>query len=219
MREGRLASGETAVYTSGGAEVPVSSVADVIADMYALGHRNVLEAVAELGEDQMRWRPPRTNSIAFNLWHIARWADHMQLVVGALTPGLRERLGRTSSEIWTRDALSAKWGFPTGRLGSGETGMGMDEDASAELPLPAKDDLVAYATRAFEAADRAVREVRDDDLARGAEFDPVAIPWASSSDYGTVAGWILGGIRHDSRHLGMIEALKGSMGLRGTATR
>jgi hypothetical protein len=197
----------------------VRAVADVIADVYVLGHRNVLEAVAELEEDQMRWRPPRTNSIAFNLWHIARWADHMQLVVGALTPGLRERLGATSDEIWSRGALSAKWGFPAGRLGSGDTGMGMDEGASAELPLPAKSELVAYATRAFEAADRAVREVRDDDLARSAEFDPATIPWASSKDYGTVAGWILGGIRHDSRHLGMIEALKGAMGMRGSATR
>jgi hypothetical protein len=142
----------------------------------------------------------------------------MQSVVGALTPGLRERLG-TSSEIWMREALSAKWGFPAGRLGSAETGRGMDEDTSAELPLPPKDELVAYATRAFDAADRAVKEVRDDDLARSAEFDPATVPWASPSEYGTVADWILGGIRHDSRHLGMIEALKGVAGLRGTATR
>jgi hypothetical protein len=131
----------------GRSERRMRSVAEEIAHIYALGHRNVLDAVHELDEDQMRWRPPRTNSIAFNLWHIARWADHMQWVVGSLTPGLRER----------------------------------DEDASAELPLPAKDDLLAYATR-------------------------------------TVANWILGGIRHDSRHLGMIEALKGAMGMRGTAT-
>lgn len=196
----------------------MSTVADEIADIYALGHRNVLEAVREVGEDQMRWRPPRSNSISFNLWHIARWADHMQSVVGALTPGLRERVG-ASIEIWTRESLSAKWGFPAGGLGAAETGMGMDEDASAELPLPPKGDLVGYATRAFEAADLAVREVHDDDLARTAEFDPATVPWVSPSDYGTVANWILGGIRHDSRHLGMIEALKGSVGLRGTATR
>jgi hypothetical protein len=93
-----------------------------------------------------------------------------------------------------------------------------DEDASAELPLPAKDDLLAYATCAFQVADTAVREVHDDDLARSAEFEPAMAPWTSKSDYGTVANWILGGIRHDSRHLGMIEALKGAMGMRGTAT-
>jgi DinB family protein len=196
----------------------VRSITEEIAHIYALGHRNVLDAVQELDEDQMRWRPPRSNSIAFNLWHIARWADHMQWVVGSLTPGLRARLG-TSGEIWTREALAAKWRFPAGSLGSVETGMGMDEDASAELPLPPKHDLIAYATRAFAAADRAVREVRDDDLARSAEFDPAMVPWTSKSEYGTVANWILGGIRHDSRHLGMIEALKGAMGMRGTATQ
>jgi len=196
----------------------VRSVAEEIARIYALGHRNVLDAVKELEEDQMRWRPPRSNSIAFNLWHIARWADHMQSVVGTITPGLRDRIGR-SGEIWFSQALSAKWGFPADRLGAAETGMGMDEDASAELPLPSTDELVAYAAQSFAAAHRAVGEVRDDDLARDAEFDPATVPWASPSEYGTVANWILSAIRHDSRHLGMIEALKGAVGLRGTATR
>jgi len=196
----------------------MSAVADAIADIYSLGHRNVLQAVAELNEDQMRWRPPRSNSIAFNLWHIARWADHMQSVVGAMTPRLRQRLG-TSDQIWTRDALSTKWDFPAGELGAAETGMGMDEDASAQLTLPPKEELVGYAARAFDAADRAIREVREDDLARDAEFDPATVPWATPSDYGTVANWIIAGIRHEARHLGMIEALKGAVGLRGTATR
>jgi DinB family protein len=88
------------------------AVVDEIADVYSLGHRNVLHAVSDLSDDQMRWRPSRGNSIAFNLWHIARWADHMQSVVGTITPGLRDRLG-SSGEIWFRDELSAKWGFPT----------------------------------------------------------------------------------------------------------
>jgi DinB family protein len=194
------------------------TVADEIADMYALGHRDVLHAIAELSEDQMRWRPPRSNSIAFNVWHIARWADHMHSVLATLTPGLRERIG-SSPEIWTRDQLPAKWGFPASGLGAAQTGMGMDEDASARLPLPPKDALVAYAKGAFEAADRAIKNVQDDDLTRAAEFEPAQVPWAAPSEYGTVANWILGGIRHDSRHLGMIEALKGAVGLKGTATR
>ncbi|MEK6226836.1 MAG: DinB family protein [Chloroflexota bacterium] len=194
------------------------TVADEMADIYLLGHRDALHAIAELSEDQMRWRPPRSNSIAFNLWHIARWADHMHSVLSTMTPGLRERIG-SSPEIWTRDGLSAKWGLPDRGLGAVETGMGMDEEASAKLPLPPKDVLVAYAKAAFDAADRAIKNVRDEDLTRAAEFEPARVPWASPSDYGTVANWILGGIRHDSRHLGMIEALKGAVGLRGTATR
>lgn len=196
----------------------MNAVADAIADIYALGHRNALEAVAELDEDQLRWRPPRSNSIGFNLWHIARWADHMQSVLPTITPQLRDRL-RPATEVWARDGLATKWGFPIAELGQAETGMGMDEELSARLPLPLKNELVGYATRAFEAADRAVRAVRDEDLSRPAEFDPGRVPWASPSDYGTVANWIIAGIRHESRHLGMIEALKGAVGLRGTATR
>jgi hypothetical protein len=194
------------------------TVADEIADIYLLGHRDVLQAIAELSEDQVRWRPPRSNSIAFNVWHIARWADHMHSVLSTMTPGLKERIG-SSPEIWTHDGLSSKWGFPDRGLGAVETGMGMDEEASAKLPLPPKDVLVAYAKAAFEAADRAIKKVQDEDLTRAAEFAPASVPWASPSEYGSVANWILGGIRHDSRHLGMIEALKGAVGLRGTATR
>ena len=194
------------------------TVAGDIADIYVLGHRDVLRSIAELSEDQLRWRPPRSNSIAFNVWHIARWADHMHTVLSTMTPGLRERIG-SSPEIWTRDGLSARWGFAGRGLGAVETGMGMDEDTSAKLPLPPKDALVAYATAAFGEADSAIKKVRDEDLTRAAEFAPSAVPWASPSDYGTVADWILGGIRHDSRHLGMIEALKGAAGLRGTANR
>jgi DinB family protein len=196
----------------------VNAIATAIADIYALGHRNTLDAVTELDEAQLRWRPPRSNSIAFNLWHIARWADHMQSVLPTMTPQLRDHLGM-ASEVWAREGLAVKWGLATAALGQGETGMGMDEDLSARMPLPVKDELVAYAARAFDAADRAVRAVRDDDLSRPAEFDPARVPWASPAEYGTVANWILAGIRHEARHLGMIEALKGAVGLRGTATR
>jgi len=43
--------------------------------------------------------------------------------------------------------------------------------------------------------------------------------WLAGPDQvGQVIGWILTYSRHDARHLGMIEALKGVRGLRGTAT-
>ena len=196
----------------------MTAVSATIADIYALGHRNVLAAVKELGEDQMRWRPPRSNSVAFNLWHIARWADHFQSILSTMTPTLRERIGATP-ELWTRAGYAVKWGFPQDGLGTVQTGMGMDEDASAKLALPAKPELLEYVTGAFELADRGVRLVRDDDLTRPAELEADRVPWLSSpTQYGTVAIWIATGIRHEARHLGMIEALKGATGLRGTVT-
>jgi len=195
-----------------------SVIAQDLAHIYTLNHRNAVEAVADLDEDKLRWRPPRSNSIAFNLWHIARWADHFQSILSTMTPTLRERIGATP-ELWTRAGYAAKWGFPQDGLGTVQTGMGMDEDASAKLALPAKPELLEYVTGAFELADRGVRLVRDDDLTRPAELEADRVPWLSSpTQYGTVAIWIATGIRHEARHLGMIEALKGATGLRGTVT-
>jgi hypothetical protein len=193
-------------------------IADALAHIYTLNHRNALEAVADLDEDKLRWRPPRSNSVAFNLWHIARWADHFQSTLSAMTPKLRERIGVTP-ELWARGGFATKWGFPEAGLGTVQTGMGMDEDASARLALPPKGELLSYVAGAFELADRAVRTLRDDDLTQPAELEADRVPWLSSpTQYGTVAIWLATGIRHEARHLGMIEALKGATGLRGTVT-
>jgi hypothetical protein len=193
-------------------------IAEALAHIYTLNHRNALEAVVDLDEDKLRWRPPRSNSVAFNLWHIARWADHFQSILSTMTPTLRERIGATA-EVWTRAGFAAKWGFREGGLGTVQTGMGMDEDASAKLRLPPKGELLSYVKEAFELADSAVRKVRDDDLAQPAELEADRVPWLSSpTQYGTVGIWIATGIRHEARHLGMIEALRGAAGLRGTVT-
>jgi hypothetical protein len=194
------------------------TMAATLARIYALNHRNALEAVADMDEDQLRWRPPRTNSVAFNLWHIARWADHLHSILSNMTPALRQRIG-AAPELWTRGDLAAKWGLPATKLGNVQTGMGMDEDASARLALPPKRDLLAYVNLAFAAADTAVGKVRDEDLTVPAELEADRVPWLSSpSEYGTVGSWITTSIRHEARHLGMIEAVKGAAGLRGTAT-
>jgi len=194
------------------------TMAEALARIYTLNHTNALEAVAGLDEDKLRWRPPRSNSVAFNLWHIARWADHFQSILSTMTPTLRERIGATP-EVWARGGFAAKWGFLESGLGTVQTGMGMDEDASAKLALPPKRELLSYVREAFESADGAVRMVRDDDLTQPAELQADRVPWLSSpTQYGTVGSWIATGIRHEARHLGMIEAVKGAAGLRGTVT-
>ncbi|TMF80786.1 MAG: DinB family protein [Chloroflexi bacterium] len=195
------------------------TMAEALAIIYTLNHTNALEAVVDLDEEKLRWRPPRSNSVAFNIWHIARWADHFQSILSTMTPTLRERVGPTP-EVWARAGFAAKWGFLESELGTVQTGMGMDEDVSAKLALPGKDELLSYVKDAFRSADRAVRMVRDDDLTQPAELEADRVPWLSSpTQYGTVGSWIATGIRHEARHLGMIEALKGAAGLRGTATR
>ena len=161
-------------------------IAESLAKAYALNHRNALEAVAELDDDQLRWRPPRSNSVAFNLWHMARWADHLQSILSTITPAMRQRIG-AQPEIWARENVAASWGFPVASLGTAETGMGMDEDASARLVLPTKAELLSYVEGAFEAADSAVRAVRDEDLNQAAELEPARYLGQVAAGYGTVA--------------------------------
>jgi len=89
--------------------------------------------------------------------------------------------------------------------------MGLDDDASAALPLPAKDTVVSYAHEAFDAAEHLLRDIDDDEL-----FLP-------SGDFYDEGEWVVldhfgWHVTHASRHLGMIEALKGVLGVEGTAT-
>ena len=196
----------------------MSAVVEEIAHIYGLGHRRAVDLISQLSEEQLRWRPGRSTSIAFNFWHLARWADHMRSVLPTITPSMRKRLPEVS-EIWQVDEVAAKWALRSEVLGYAETGMGMDEGVSSGLALPNKDQLVEYAERVFAEAEGAMGALRDEDLAQPAEFDPARVPWAKPADYRTVGNWVIAAISHDSRHIGMIEALVGAADSRGTATR
>jgi hypothetical protein len=169
----------------------------------------VLRLVEDLSDEQLTASTPHSPSIAFHVWHVSRWADLLQ----ARMPGMTEMLGRTLGEgkqIWDDEHLSEQWGLARLDLGGDATGMGMDDDVSAALPLPPKDRLLDYARRAFEAANRAVDAADEEQLRE------------SCTDlYGrktSVGAAVLGHLAHVNRHLGMIEALRGVRGLRGTAT-
>jgi hypothetical protein len=180
------------------------SIMDCIVGYYHRTHALILKVVGRLDDQQMIWQPSLTAPcIAFHLWHVARWADYLQEMI---TDG--------GVQIWEREGLAAKWDLSEIDLGFAETGMGLDDDATASLPLPGKDVLLDYARRAFAEADRAAGAIHDDQFHRkvqdlhGAEWKELAIGDA-------VVGWLA----HDGRHLGMIEALLGAQGMHGTATQ
>ena len=51
---------------------------DEIMLAFKVTHQEILELVSNLSEDEMAWQPhPTANSIAFYIWHIARWADYL----------------------------------------------------------------------------------------------------------------------------------------------
>jgi len=43
--------------------------------------------------------------------------------------------------IWEREDLPARWRWDGAKLGAFQTGMGMDEGVSAQLPLPEKSEI------------------------------------------------------------------------------
>ncbi|MCA1597471.1 MAG: DinB family protein [Chloroflexi bacterium] len=163
----------------------------------------------DLQEDGLRWQAgPRAPSIRFHLWHIARWADKVQAGLPTLTPALR-RLG-SAEELWAIEGLAARWGLDASLLGEGETGMGLDDAVVAALPLPTREELLGYARRAFGAVDERAAQ-----LGTGELVAPCTDLYGNANVVGDV---LLSHLTHVSRHLGMIEALRGVQGMHGTAT-
>ena len=157
--------------------------------------KSVLGAIDDLSEDEFKWRPsPGPQSICWHLWHCARWDDFM----------LR-RLGDT--EIWSAEGVQAKWGWPAElELGDESAGTGLDDAAAESLEFPAKAEVVSYASAVFERSQKLVSGLPDEFLAEVWEEGGRA----------TRADAVLGFAGHDFEHAGMISALRGLLGKRGT---
>ena len=186
-------------------EVVVGSLAGRVSFIHAA----FLDAVSDLDEGSFHARPgAKAPSIAFHLWHTARWADAFQARFGSFAPELSRFAGR--EQIWGAQDLQNAWQL-RGALGKEATGMGLDDDASAAIPLPAKDDVMSYARAAFTAAEEVFAAISEEEF---------RLPTADFYDEG---GWVVVDhfgwhLTHASRHLGMIEASKGQLTGRGTAT-
>jgi DinB family protein len=187
-----------------------SSLTQMILERIRKTHQRLLEVVDDLPEQQISWRPgAQAPSIGFHLWHMARWADRLQATLPAMAESLEQRLG-PARELWEAEELAQRWGWNAGGLGYGQTGMEMSDEMAEGLELPPKDALIDYAGRAFAAADQAIGAIDDQHLElRGIDF------YGRENSVGYV---LLVHQSHASRHLGMIECLRGMQGLRGTAT-
>ena len=181
-----------------------NSAAGFIATRAKMIHQQTSDIAASLSEEQLAWQPrPGAPAINFHLWHIARFADVVQATVAPV-------VGLPGEEVWVRDGLHGAWGMPSvDTLGWNSTGMGMDDDATADLPLPAH-ALREYAHRAFAAADA---------VYAGLNATTFGSQLTDYFDKQRAAGDVLiGHVSHVSRHLGSMEALKGAMGLKGSVT-
>jgi len=192
-----------------------SSSPTTIVELYCGTHRRLLTLAEKVTEPQLHWRStPQSHSIAFHLWHVARWADYMQAVIPGMSPELQQQLG-SHGQIWERQALGVRWGFGLTELGYSQTGMQMRDDVARDLRFPDKAELLAYVGKAFAAVEQIVRSIDALQFQEAEQWQPLTEGiWGA----GTVGDAIMEHIVHDNRHLGAIECLYGLQTGSGTAS-
>ena len=163
-------------------------------------HKVVLNLVDDLNDEQLNWKPEGySTSIGFHLWHLARESDYLK-AAALKYYSLGEEFG-DGKEIWEKESLAQKWGFPEGLCET--VGTGLSDGAVASLPIPTKDELLGYLRNSYEAIECFVElldtkypdfETTDNELRKKIEMIRLNL---------------LVFLTPDCRHLGMMECLKG----------
>lgn len=181
-----------------------SALASVVR-YYRLTHERLLKLAEDLDAEQFgRSAGTSLHSVAWQLWHSARWDDFFAAHV-------QSDFGRDpSTQVWEKDGLAEKWGFVHGAIGRRDAGTGMEDEAADAMVFPEPPEVIGYASRAFAFGEEAIGAIPDDRLVTVAKDD---------RDGDTYLDNILIYYEHLNRHLGMIEAIRGLLGLTGSATR
>jgi hypothetical protein len=173
-------------------------------------HKVVTDFAESLDEDQLRWKPKGySTSIGFHLWHLARESDFLRTVILERTPQLGGDFGE-AREIWAREGLAQKWGFPTEL--NATVGTGLSDEVASTLPIPPKEELMEYLRHSYGDLEQFV-ELLD---SRYSNFDQVDEELKKKLQ--NVRLNLLVFLSHDCRHLGMMECLKGLQTGFGSAT-
>ena len=189
--------------------MPITALYDVLYNFKDI-HKVVLNFADGLDDGQLNWKPQGySTSIGFHLWHLARESDYLKAAILKYYPNLELGL-EGEGEIWTRENLAQKWGFP---VEAHETvGTGLSDEVAANLPIPKKDELLTYLRSSYEAIEKFIDlldtryptfENLDEELTRKIQ---------------NVRLNLLVFLTHDCRHLGMMECLKGLQTGFGSAT-
>jgi uncharacterized damage-inducible protein DinB len=185
------------------------ALSHLIARNYAIAHERALKVVDDLTDEQFA-KPLHSSvhSVGWQLWHIARWDDRFAELLLEKLPELTKRHG-AARQLWTAESIGQKWGLPAGTMGLRDTGTNMADEAADQVRLPAKEDVVDYARRAFAYSDEVTSSLTDPLLLMELPGDP---------DHDTFGQNLMYWLDHVNRHLGMMEAMKGQLGLTGGVT-
>jgi uncharacterized damage-inducible protein DinB len=202
-------------------------IAATLADGIAWTQQAILRLVEDLS-DEMLAKPPSATAppIGWHVFHIARWADRLQASLPNRPPA-DSHPSELPDQIWFVEAVADAWGVDPTALGWLETGSGMTNEQAVIVSLVGRAKLTAYAEKAFQATDEALKQLHDRDLTQernciipGMQFDSTT--WTietTGANRGSLFDDLAFHSGHSDRHLGMVEALKGAMfSVRGTAT-
>src|SRR6202140_5077920 len=118
---------------------------------YRLTHQRLLTAAEETSPEQFSWSAsPSLHSVAWQLWHAARWDD-------VLASYFHRALAQDPrTQVWERESLADRWSLASGSMGRRDTGTEMSNEAAEEIRFPDQKEVVAYARSAFAYADKAI---------------------------------------------------------------
>ncbi|HLQ15889.1 MAG TPA: DinB family protein [Candidatus Eisenbacteria bacterium] len=181
------------------------SLKETLLRFYRLTHERLLTAAEGLSPEQFVWSAGLSlHSVAWQLWHAARWDD-------VIASYFHRALGHDPrKQVWERDSLAQRWSFPAESMGLRDTGTKMSDEGAEDLRFPDQKEVIRYAKLAFAYADEAIELIPDDLLLAVPKDDP---------DGDSRLDNILIYLEHLSRHLGMIESIRGLEGLVGSSTR
>jgi uncharacterized damage-inducible protein DinB len=181
------------------------SLRETLLRFYKLTHQRLLTAAEELSAEQFTWSAgPSLHSVAWQLWHAARWDD-------VLASYFHRALAQDPrTQVWERESLADRWSLASGSMGRRDTGTEMSNEAAEEIRFPEQKEVLGYARLAFAYAEEGIELIPDDLLLAVAKGDP---------DGDTQLDNVLIYLEHLSRHLGMLESIRGLQGLVGSSTR
>lgn len=181
------------------------SLSQTLLRTYRRTHERLLTIAEELSPEQFAWSAgPSLHSVAWQLWHAARWDD----VFASYFHKALAKEPRT--QVWERESLTDRWSLASGSLGRRDTGTEMSDETAEEMRFPDQKEVVGYARLAFAYAENAIELISDDSLLAVPKVDP---------DGDTKLDNALIYLEHLSRHLGMMESIRGLKGSAGSSTR
>jgi DinB superfamily len=173
-------------------------------------HKVVLNLTEDLSDAQLHWKPEGySTSIGFHLWHLARESDYLKAAILHHNPQFVPEFG-DGKEIWEKESLAQKWGFPEGLHQT--VGTGLSDEAAATLPIPKKEELLSYLQSSYDAIECFIEQLDT----KYPNFENMEEELKKKIEM--VRLNLLVFLSHDCRHLGMMECLNGLQTGFGSAT-